>query len=184
MFTPPDGDTASGGQGQTVDGIPCSPTMTVNAYHIHVYLGLYVNGNQVAIPDQIGLYQPGPISDGYTNTATCFYYIHTHDATGKIHIESPSTAARNTTMFNLNNVFDVWGTTVNNNQVGPFQGPVRVFIGRAQYGSQYVESSSYAEYFGDPNAIALFSHMAIWLEVGPPYHVPPYLPVINFENEY
>jgi cell division septation protein DedD len=184
LFTPPDGDTPSGGQSQMVDGIPCAPTMSENAYHVHVYLGLLVNGKQVAIPDQIGLYQPGPISDGYTNTAKCFYYIHTHDATGKIHIESPSTAPRNSSLFTLQNVLDVWGTTVNSNGVGPFQGPLRVFIGQAAYGSQYVQPSSYYEYFGDPNAIALYSHMAIWLEVGAPYYTASSLPLINFENEY
>lgn len=182
LFTPPDSDAPSGGQSQTVDGIPCAPTMTVNAYHVHVYLGLYVNGRQVAIPDQIGLYQPGPASNGFTNTATCFYYIHTHDASGKIHIESPSTALKSSSMFALQNVLDVWGMTVNSNGVGPFQGPVRVFIGRAKYGTQYVYPSSYSEYFGDPNAIALYSHMAIWLEVGAPYVTTP--PEINFETEY
>src|SRR6185503_19600587 len=114
-------------------------------------LGLYVNGSQVAIPDQIGMYQPGMPSNGYTNTAKCFYYIHTHDASGKIHIESPSTAPRTDSLFTLANVFDVWGITVSRNGVGPFAGPVRVFVGQAKYGTQYVYPSSYSEYFGDPN---------------------------------
>lgn len=34
MFTPNDGDTLSGGNGQTVDGVPCLPTMADANYHI------------------------------------------------------------------------------------------------------------------------------------------------------
>ena len=184
LFTPPDGDTAAGGQGKTVDGIPCAPTMSENAYHVHAYLGLYVGGKQVAIPDQIGLHDPGPISHGFTNTAQCYYYIHTHDASGMVHIESPSTAPISSSIYQLGNVFDVWGISVNGNGVGPFSGQVRVFTGRAKLGTTTVQPSSYSEYFGDPNAIALYSHEVIWLQVGPPYYTPPYLPEIVFETEF
>jgi hypothetical protein len=183
LFTPPDADTSTGGQSQTVDGIPCEPTM-FNNYHVHVYVGLYVAGKQVAIPDQIGMYQPGPISNGYTNTATCFYYIHTHDASGMVHLEAPQNAAVSTSLFTLQNVFDIWGMTVGPNNFGPFTGKVRIFIGQAKLGTTIVKPSSYSEYFGDPNAIALYSHQAIWFEVGPPYNVPPYIPEIVFYNEY
>lgn len=166
-----------------VDGIPCAPTM-YNNYHVHAYVGLYVNGKQIAIPDQIGMYQPGAISNGYTNTATCFYYIHTHDASGMIHIESPENEPDSVSIYTLHNVFDVWGMTVGPNNVGPFTGTVRTFVGRANYGTTTVSPSSYTEYFGDPNAIALYSHEAIWFEVGPPYYTPPYIPEIVFYNEY
>ena len=183
LFTPPDADTASGGQSQTVDGIPCNPTM-FNNYHVHVYVGLYVNGKQVAIPDQIGMFQPGPPQDGYTDTATCFYYVHTHDASGLIHLESPESADVSASLFTLQNLFDVWGMNVGPNNFGPFTGAVRIFIGRAKLGTTTVSPSSYTEYLGDPNAIALYSHQAIWFEVGPPYYTPPYIPKIVFYNEY
>ncbi|HZY98666.1 MAG TPA: hypothetical protein VFE36_03765 [Candidatus Baltobacteraceae bacterium] len=183
LFTPPDGNTPSGGQSQTIDDITCAPTMYDN-YHVHVYIGLYVNGKQVAIPDQIGMYQPGAISNGYTNTATCFYYIHTHDASGLIHLESPQTAAVSDSMYTLQNVFDVWGISVGPNNFGQFTGAVRIFIGRAPLGTTTVSSSSYTEYLGDPNSMALYSHQAIWFEVGPPYYEPPYIPLIRFYNEY
>jgi hypothetical protein len=183
MFAPPDGDSSTGGQSQAIDGIPCVPSM-YNNYHVHVYVGLYVNGKQMAIPDQIGMYQPGQISNGYTNTATCFYYIHTHDASGMIHIESPEDQPVSASIYTLQNVLDVWGMTVGPNNVGPFTGTVRTFIGRAKLGTTTVSPTSYAEYFGDPNAIALYSHEAIWFEVGPPYYTPPYIPEIVFYNEY
>ena len=183
MFAPPDGDSSSGGQSQAIDGIPCVPSM-YNNYHVHVYVGLYVNGKQIAIPDQIGMYQPGQISNGYTNTATCFYYIHTHDASGMIHIESPEDQPVSASIYTLQNVLDVWGMTVGPTNVGPFMGSVRTFIGRAKLGTTTVSPSSYAEYFGNPNAIALYSHEAIWFEVGAPYYTPPYIPEIVFYNEY
>lgn len=165
-----------------MDGIPCAPSMSENAYHVHVLIGFYVNGKQVAMPDQVGLYEPGQPVDGYTNTAKCFYYIHTHDASGVVHIESPSAAPRNTSLFQLQNVLDVWGMSIGPNNVGPFAGTVRTFIGQAKYGTTEVYPSSYKEYFGSPGAIALYSHMAIWFEVGPPYVDPP--PEIVFYNEY
>lgn len=183
VFAPPDADSSSGGQSQAVDGILCKPMM-FNNYHVHVYVGLYVGGKQVAIPDQIGMYQPGAVENGYTNTATCFYYIHTHDASGMVHLESPVNAAVGDSLFTLHNVFDVWGMSVGRNNVGPFAGTVRIFIGRAKLGTTTVSPSSYSEYFGDPNAIALYSHQAIWFEVGPPYFTPPYIPEIVFYNEY
>src|ERR1700682_1934338 len=39
QFTPIDGDTATGGSGQPVDGITCQKTMS-NNYHVHVYVAL------------------------------------------------------------------------------------------------------------------------------------------------
>src|SRR5689334_17489243 len=47
-FTPVDGDASAGGNGQTVDGIPCLPTMAESNYHIHVFLGIIVNGRELA----------------------------------------------------------------------------------------------------------------------------------------
>ncbi|MBV8153307.1 MAG: hypothetical protein JOY98_02745 [Candidatus Eremiobacteraeota bacterium] len=182
QFSPPDGDTPEGGQSQNVDGIPCAPSMSENQYHVHVYLGILVNGRQVAIPDQIGLYQPGPIVNGYTNTATCYYYIHTHDASGIVHIESFVSAPLSSSLYTLKNVLDVWGITVGPNNVGPFAGGVRTYVATVPLGTTV--ASNYAQYAGDPNAIALYSHEAIWLEVGAPYAAPPYLPVVHFYTEY
>jgi hypothetical protein len=182
LFTPNDGDSPSGGQGQSVDGIPCAPTMYLTMYHVHAYVGILVNGLQVAVPDQIGLYVPGPISNGYTSTAQCYYYLHTHDATGMIHIESPSSAPRTSTLYTLQNVLDVWGITVGPDNVGPFDGQVRTFVGTVPLGTLTVQS--YTEFTGAPNTIQLYSHEAIWLEVGPTYVVPPNLPPVTFYTEY
>src|SRR5690348_10209321 len=93
-----------GGQGplgSSVGNISCDATMSEN-YHVHAYVGLYVNGQLVVIPDAIGIYlAAGDTTDpstgwpnqeiyaGTSSTPGCFYHIHTHDDTGMIHLEDP-----------------------------------------------------------------------------------------------
>ncbi len=181
-FSPPDGDTPSGGTGQSVDGIPCAPSMSENAYHVHAYVGLLVNGTQIAIPDQIGLVDPGPVQNGLTTTAHCYYYIHTHDATGMIHVESPSTAPLSSSIYTLGNLMDVWGETLSTSGFGPFSGTVRLFYDKVPL--KAASASSYTEYAGNFNALPLYSHEAIWIEVGPTYVLPPNIPAVDFYTEY
>ncbi len=182
QFTPNSGDTASGGNGQQIDGIPCAPSMTLNMYHVHAYLGLLVNGTQIAVPDQIGLNVPGPIQSGFTATAQCYYEIHMHDTSGMIHIESPSTASLGSSIYTLGTMLDVWGMPVGPNGVGPFSGTVRAFVDHTPLKAPTADS--YTEYTGDPNTIPIYSHEAIWLEVGPTYVLPPNIPAVEFYTEY
>ncbi|MBV8490240.1 MAG: hypothetical protein JO199_06905 [Candidatus Eremiobacteraeota bacterium] len=182
MFDPADGDTPSGGTGQTVDSIPCAPSMSENSYHVHAFLGLFVNGTEYAVPDQIGLWQPGPIQNGTTNTAQCYYYIHFHDATGMIHIESPSTAPLSSSVYTLGNVLDVWGESVSATSFGPFSGQVRVFYDKLPL--KAMTANTYTEYAGNPTALPLYSHEAIWIEVGPAFVLPPNIPAVEFYTEY
>jgi hypothetical protein len=181
-FTPNDGDTAAGGTGQSVDAIPCAPSMSENAYHVHAYLGVIVNGTQIALPDQIGLVVPGAIQNGFTATAQCYYPLHTHDASGMIHVESPSTANLASSIYTLGTFLNVWGMTVGPSGVGPFAGTVRTFVDRVPL--KGLTASSYTEYTGDPNAIGIYSHEAVWLEVGPAYVLPPNIPSVEFYTEY
>jgi uncharacterized protein YpmB len=53
--------------------------------HIHVYVSMYINGQASPLPASIGIPQDS------SGNATCFYWLHTHDTSGVIHIESPST---------------------------------------------------------------------------------------------
>jgi hypothetical protein len=182
QFAPNDGDTPSGGTGQVVDGIPCAPSMSENTYHVHAYVGILVNGTQIAVPDQIGLNVPGPIQNGFTATAQCYYEIHTHDASGMIHIESPSTAALGSSIYTLGTMLDVWGMPVGPNGIGPFPGTVRAFVDHVPLKGP--TANSYTEYTGDPNAIPLYSHEAIWLEIGPTYVLPPNIPAVEYYTEY
>ena len=75
-----------------VDGISCDAGEQL-AYHIHAHLSIYINGTLSPVPQQVGI-----ASDG-----SCFYWLHTHDTTGVIHIESPT--QKN---YTLGNFFDEW----------------------------------------------------------------------------
>ena len=88
---PSPGDTASGGQGQDVDGIKCNTTEQLT-YHVHAHLSILRNGTQVLVPRYVGI------------TNSCIYWLHTHNDTGVIHMEAPAQ-----TTFTLKQFFDVWG---------------------------------------------------------------------------
>jgi hypothetical protein len=194
-FTPNVGDTSSGGQGQNVDGIPCLPSMS-NNYHVHIYLGLFVNGSQVALPMGVGMENPGqPGIDGnppgFINTATCFYEIHTHDRSGIVHVEStdPTGAPITATLYTTQNLFDIWGITVNSGQFGPFSGPIRVFTsgqtfrgGCSTDASCTIPATDLTYYGSNASGIPMYSHEVIMVEVGPTW--PTTLPNVRFYMEY
>lgn len=190
MFTAP-----SDHGGAPVDGITCDPTMSDN-YHIHIWIGVYVNGVSTnfnptyALPIAIGMQDPGPPGPpgAFITTAKCFYHIHTHDSSGIVHVEDPdpSKTPITGTLYTLKQVFDIWGVTVNGTQVDKFVGPVRVYTsGQVYRGNQnggVVPASTLTQWTGDPNAIPLYSHEVIMLEVGPTY--PAQLPNVAFYTEF
>ena len=83
--------------GQTIGGIQCN-TMEQLQFHIHAHLDIFVNGHLIYVPPQIGI-----VDD------KCIYWLHTHDSTGIIHIESPLKRD-----FTLGQFFDVWKSKLNN----------------------------------------------------------------------
>lgn len=173
-FSPSDGDTASGGQGQTVDGIPCLATMDESHYHVHVFLGFVVNGVLTALPDGTGMKNPGADSGGVVSTATCFYYLHTHDASGVIHIEDPSTASRTTSLHTLGQYLDIWGHSLSG---------MTVYTSGARYqgeGDQTISNSTYSRYTSDPRTIPLYAHEVIWVISGSPSYTASQLPSVHF----
>ena len=62
--------------------------------HIHQHLDLLVDGRRVTVPAGIGIDARGRV----------IAPIHTHAATGIVHVESPSVRR-----FTLGELFDVWG---------------------------------------------------------------------------
>lgn len=136
----PDGDTPRGGQGAPVNGIACN-TMEGAVLHIHAHVALFVNGKQLAIPRNIGI------------VGKCLYWVHTHDAEGIIHMESPKYRS-----FTLGDVFRIWGQPLSEKQVATYKGPAAFFVNGVRYN-------------GNPNAILLTTHQQIVIEVG--RHVPP-----------
>jgi hypothetical protein len=73
-----------------VDGVYCD-SLEQTAYHYHALLAMYINGQAVSLPSQIGI------------TSDCYYWLHTHDTSGVIHIESP-----NNHTYTLGNLLDEW----------------------------------------------------------------------------
>lgn len=185
MFKPHDGDTKTGGRGKTIDKIPCAPTEYLNDYHIHVYLGIVYKGRQVAVPDAIGLNGPGPEQNGYISTAKCFYYIHTHDASGMIHVESPNSLPPSATVYTLQNVLDVWGMKYSHTSFGPFKGEVHVFVGNpSSLGETTVSHYTKVKQAGKLGTISIKSHEVIWIEIGKPVTKGAHLPPVTFYTEY
>lgn len=182
-WSPNDSDSARGGVGQTVDGVlPCQPSMYETAYHVHAFVGIIYNKQQMALPDAIGLNGYGPESGGITNGAKCYYYLHTHDASGMVHIESPSTASLGSALYTLGNFLDVWGQTLSTTGLGNFSGAIHVYVAKPALRSLY--SGPFTAFTGDPHTIKLYSHEAIWIEVGSAYYTAAQLPQIRFFTEY
>jgi hypothetical protein len=150
----PAGDSPKGGLGSPISGVEC--INSTGAYHIHSHLSLFVNGEQIAIAAGIGVVPP-VLLNGYAdfNASSCFYWLHTHDATGVIHV-NPAQAIDMT----LGMLFDVWGYTLSRTEVAENLGAVVV----------YVDGLLYA---GDPRAIVFANNKEISLQVGLPLVRPP-----------
>ncbi len=73
-----------------VDGVYCD-TLEQTTYHYHALLAMYINGKAVPLASQIGI------------ASDCYYWLHTHDTSGVIHIESP-----NSHTYTLGNFLDEW----------------------------------------------------------------------------
>ena len=80
-----------------IDGIRCD-TMEYTQFHVHAHLDIIVDGKPFIVPSQIGIDPNG----------RCLYWLHTHDDTGIIHIESPVERE-----FTIGNFIDIWGQTFN-----------------------------------------------------------------------
>ena len=156
--------------------------MVENQFHIHSFVGVLVNGSWHAMPNAIGMPGYGPAINGFVNAANCFYLIHTHDSSGIIHQEAASTTALSGSLFTLGNMLDIWGQAISANGLGSSTGVVRVFV--ATVPLKTLTASSYTEFTGDPRTIGLYSHEAIWIEVGPPYTEAAQLPPVTFYTEY
>ncbi len=148
------GDTATGGHGQPVAGIQAAVSEQI-AYHIHAHLSLFDNGRQIAVPRGIGIVPPRVVQDGFVVGGRAFYWLHTHDATGIIHIESPIRR-----LYSLGQFFAVWGEPLTGRDVAGMRGSVHAFLdGRP--------------YHGNLRTIPLTAHAEITLEVGTPIVPPP-----------
>ena len=115
--------------------------------HIHQHLDIFVNGKKVPVPSGIGIY------DGQFLTE-----LHTHDASGVMHVESPTKRD-----FDLAQFFGVWGVRLTPSCVGGYckeLTPWRMYVNGKQY-------------FEDPRALVLKPHEEIAIVIGtPPKTIP------------
>jgi len=79
--------------------LTCTTEMATQ-FHIHPNLEIIINGQKQEIPANIGI------------NSNCMNAIHTHDNTGKIHVESPEKRD-----FSLSDFFAVWKKTYNKEQI-------------------------------------------------------------------
>lgn len=77
-------------------------TETATKYHIHQHLTLILNKQEAEVPANIGI-----------DNADCMHSIHTHDATGQIHVEAPVQKD-----FILGDFFFLWGKAFSKDQIG------------------------------------------------------------------
>ncbi len=185
-FIPNIGNTSSGGSGSPVDGVPCLPSMVENEYHIHAFVGVILNGVYVSLPAAVGFENPQSPQNGFYFTGSCFYEIHTHDSSGVVHFEFASTASLNSSLYNLGNVFAIWGEALSPSQLGPYAGTVRSFVAKEAANPSQLTPANYTEFVGDPKQIPIYSHEVIWLEASNngTYILPPQLPAVQFYMDY
>jgi hypothetical protein len=83
--------------------------------HSHQHIRLFIKGKSIQVPSGIG------------SPPQFITTIHTHDATGEIHIESPTVQT-----FTLGQFFDTWGVLFNSKCIGSYcedqQNSIKVFV--------------------------------------------------------
>jgi hypothetical protein len=135
-----------GGLGQPVAGLACG--VMVETYHVHSHVSIVLNGTPLAFPDEIGFVELSP-------TSSCYYNIHTHDMSGKIHVEGPAPAT-----FTLGQLFAIWGQPLERNNIAGLMGmPVVVYV---------TDDGEVTEHTGELADIELTSHRLITIQVGTP----------------
>lgn len=120
--------------------------------HLHQHLDLYVEGEKVPVPAQIGIDAGGAfISD-----------LHTHDTSGIMHVESPTQRA-----FSLGQFFAVWGLPLSADCIGSLceEGAKRLRV--------WVNGD---EVTADPTRIVLEEHQEIVIAYGTAAQVPDPVP--------
>lgn len=120
--------------------------------HLHQHLDLYVNGQKVTVPAQIGIDADGGfISD-----------LHTHETDGILHVESPTQRS-----FTLGQFFAVWGLPLRATCIGSLC---------EKAGTQLRVWVNGQEVTADPTRIVLAEHQQIVLAYGAAAQEPKPVP--------
>ncbi|MBU6255965.1 MAG: hypothetical protein KGN04_00875 [Chloroflexi bacterium] len=85
------------GFGEKIGAVSCDAGGHDAAYHLHAQLAVYLpDGTSTSVPADIGV------------GSTCMYWLHTHDATGKLHVEAPAA-----TVATLADFLEIWRRSTN-----------------------------------------------------------------------
>lgn len=120
------------------------------AQHFHVHLDVLVNGTPVPVPGDLGVDESGGRLAA----------LHTHDARGVLHVESPDPNA----LYILGQLFNEWNVRLDQSSIGGLTAdaghPLAVYVN-----GRKVE--------GNPAALPLQEHAEIALVYGPQTTPPP-----------
>jgi hypothetical protein len=132
-------------------GLTAGPMGTAEHYHAH--LDLFVDGEHVALPANVGI-----VGEDMTP-------IHTHDARGVIHVESRAKGE----VYTLGQIFKQWGVALSAGQIGPL---------RTGGGKTLTTRIDGKPFTGDPASIVIKAHQQISLVYGTPN--PSFTPPSSF----
>jgi hypothetical protein len=120
--------------------------------HTHQHLDILVHGKPVTVPANIGI----------SSAPKFISPLHTHDATGVIHVESPTIET-----FTLGQFFDVWGVRFTSRCVG----------GECAKGNNKVQVFLNGKLFADdPRRLPLLQHQEIVVTFGSTKELPHPIP--------
>lgn len=139
---------AAGGPNIVAAGLKALPNETL-AVHFHAHLDVVVEGTKIPVPAYLGMVLT---KQGAKLAVTAIAPLHTHDATGLIHIEAPSP-----TPFRLGQVFAEWGLRLDERCLGGLCTAAGKGV-RVSVNGRVVP--------GDPAEILLAKHQQITVQYG------------------
>jgi hypothetical protein len=123
------------------------PGQSDTGLHIHALLRIFIDGRPVPVPAQIGIDPQGRF----------LAPLHTHDATGIVHIESQRPYP-----FTLGQFFTIWGVRFTDTRLG----------GYANHGAQRLRVFINSRPVAHPARRVLRAHDRIVVSYGPPRSFP------------
>ena len=149
----PEGPTAGGGHGQTLNTLKCAAPG--NSY-TYTHLSVFLNGQQLAIPANIGIVQPTLAAP-----TGCVYPLNTVDETGKIRMDQANTT------YTLGQFFAIWGEPLNTTNVAG--------ITASSYSIYVNDGGTLSKYNGCACDLVLPPHGEITIVIGTPLaQIPTY----------
>lgn len=116
--------------------LACTTDMATK-FHIHPNLHIVIRGEAQVIPTNIGV------------RPNCMNALHTHDTTGKLHVESPEKRD-----FTLADFFAIWGKTYSKDRILDSQADDRFVIRETVNGKEVQDYENTVVHDGDQIVIS------------------------------